>query len=48
MPKVRTRLLVYYVWRRHADPLDQIGIGGRDDRPPPTPPDMRVRIRRFG
>ena len=25
-----------------------IGIGGRDDRPPPTPPDMRVRIRRFG
>jgi putative transposase len=25
----------------------EIGIGGRK-RPPPTPPDMRVRIRRFG
>jgi len=25
-----------------------IGIGGRPSRPPPTPPDMRVRIRRFG
>ncbi len=24
------------------------GIGGRPNRPPPTAPDMRVRIRRFG
>ena len=26
---------------------NEIGIGGRNNRPPPTPPDMRVRIRRF-